>query len=62
MGNIPIGVANEKPKIYAMHIYLTDLVFYFATSHDIRSWRFDNVVYVVPGENVRSEEDMNQKH
>jgi hypothetical protein len=62
MENIAIGVANKKPKIYAMQLYLTDLEFVFVTSRDIHSWRFDKVVYTVPGENVRIEEEINQNH
>jgi hypothetical protein len=54
MENVPIGFENENPKIYAMQLYLIDLVFVFATSHDIHSWGFDKIVYTLPGENVRS--------
>jgi len=45
-----------------MQLYLIDLVFVFATRHDIHSWSFDKVVFTVPGENVRTEEEMNHKH
>jgi hypothetical protein len=62
MGNVPIGVANDKPKMYAMQLYLTDLIIVFAKSRGIHSWRFDKVVYALPGEDGRSEEEMNQNH